>query len=112
MSEKRYRKDYSLDGWPIADTHNQVILSNDDIVILLNEIDQKDSESPSDPAGSTVDWKEYPANDPKIPGVYLVLFDGYYMPGQETHTYHGEGLWSFHINPSHWAELPDPIGSR
>lgn len=59
MGEKRFRKDYSLDGWPIADTHNQVVLSDDEIVNLLNEYDQKDTESPSDPGGSISAFKEW-----------------------------------------------------
>lgn len=34
---KRYKKNYSLDGWPIEDTQNHSVLYTDDLVVRLNE---------------------------------------------------------------------------
>ena len=32
----RYKKNYQIDGWPIEDTHNNAVLSTDDLVVILN----------------------------------------------------------------------------
>ena len=37
LESKRYKKDYKLDGWPIADTEARSILGTDDLVVILNE---------------------------------------------------------------------------
>lgn len=40
MSElTRFKKDYSLDGWPIRDNENHRILSANDLVHILNDFD-------------------------------------------------------------------------
>ena len=38
MSE-RYKKNYSIDGWPIEDSRNETVLHNDDIVLILNNLE-------------------------------------------------------------------------
>ena len=37
--KKRFRKDYTVDGWPIADNEAGSILGTDDLVVMLNEMD-------------------------------------------------------------------------
>lgn len=36
MSERRYKKNYDIDGWPIEDTNTQSLLYTDDLVLILN----------------------------------------------------------------------------
>lgn len=46
---KRFKKDYSVDGWPILDTENHAALSTDDAIMLLNKYAARiqELESPS-----------------------------------------------------------------
>jgi cell division protein FtsB len=36
---KRYKKNYSIDGWPIEDYKNKVVLHTDDLVEILNSLE-------------------------------------------------------------------------
>ena len=40
-SNRRFKKNYKLDGWPIADNKHKSILSNDDLVRLLNDLHEE-----------------------------------------------------------------------
>lgn len=35
---KRYKKNYSVDGWPIEDKKNGLLLGTDDIALMLNNL--------------------------------------------------------------------------
>ena len=38
MSNEQYKKNYSVDGWPIEDTKHKVLLGTDEIAALLNNL--------------------------------------------------------------------------
>lgn len=39
--EKRFRQDYTVEGWPIADREGRTVLSLNDLVKILNDLDRE-----------------------------------------------------------------------
>ena len=46
MTNKRFSKDYSIDGWPIVDNEVKSILGTDDLVKILNDLAEKSVQEP------------------------------------------------------------------
>ena len=44
MSLKRFKLDYKLDGWPIADEESKTVLSSKDSVQILNHLNEENAE--------------------------------------------------------------------
>ena len=71
LVERRFKKNYKLDGWPIEDTSSQVVLHTDDLVVILNEQAQR--------------IKELEAEEVKVNKGLLRLSDE--CPGAYSHFY-------------------------
>jgi hypothetical protein len=99
---RRYKKDYSLDGWPVLDTERDAVLDNDDVVAVLN--DYADRISELEPPWIPISSGRLPSNGVDV---LISYSEGATMGYLGDHNHWRDCHGCYVDDVTHWMPLPD-----